>query len=70
MNDNTDLPESIASSTFHLFGVAVHCHVLSTGERVIEGSSMFDLMHAMESGADAGDVDAFVRWQRGIGGAS
>ncbi len=59
--------ESAWQGTFQLFGVDVHCHVLSDGRRIIEANSMNALLEAMANGAgaDVGDLDAFTRWQRG-----
>ena len=53
------LPTSVWHGSFRLFGVDVKCHVLDTGERVIEGDSMADLLEAMqsaESSLDPGDL--------------
>jgi hypothetical protein len=70
-DDTSDLPVSVRQGSFKLFGVDVHCHVLSNGERVIEADSMHALLSAM---ADPGnstetseeDLAKFARWQRGL----
>ena len=66
--DTRDLPKSVWSGSFRVFGVDIHCHVLETGERIIEADSIHALFEAMTDRpldtADTGFAD-FVRWQRG-----
>jgi hypothetical protein len=61
-----DVPAAVWEGCFRLFGVNVRCAVLGDGRRVIEKDSMEALLAAMANGAtDAGDMEAFSRWQRG-----
>jgi hypothetical protein len=58
------------SGSFHLFGVDVKCHRLDDGRSIIEAESMERLFAAMaEPGreVDAAEMEAFARWQKGIG---
>jgi hypothetical protein len=62
-------PVSIWSGSFSVCGIELRCHVLDTGERVIEGESLENFMAALEDGAldsTQGDLTAFLRWQKGI----
>lgn len=62
-----ELPVPIWSGTFRVFGVDLRCHVLSSGQRIIEADSMVELLEAMEApeGVEIGDVEALHRWQAG-----
>jgi hypothetical protein len=62
----TDLPTPVWSGSFVVFGVELKVHVLDDGRRIIEKASMERLLEAMEAGADPGDLEGFVRWQRGL----
>lgn len=64
------IPRAIASATFTIFGVTLHCHVLDDGTRVIEEQDVAALIDSF--GAPAGHLDLddpelerFARWQRG-----
>jgi hypothetical protein len=46
-----ELPKTVASSEFRIFGVLLHCHVLDNGQRIIEADDMRALMAAMEDPA-------------------
>jgi hypothetical protein len=68
----TELP-SIAQAEFTLFGVTLHCHVLSDGQRVIDANDIARLFEVMETGgpqdhddaAMEASLEAFARWMRG-----
>jgi hypothetical protein len=70
MNDD-DIPISTHQGEFTLFGVTLHCHVLSDGQRVIEADDINRLFEAMAEPCtmDVADVktavEAFARWVRG-----
>jgi hypothetical protein len=59
------LPESIWQGTFTVFGVELRCHVLCSGQRIIEADSMARLIEAMEAPGDkpVGDIEALYRWK-------
>ena len=60
----TDLPHAVWSGTFVVWGVTLHAHVLSTGERVIDAADV-DALFARRGLDDAGDLEAMMRWQQG-----
>lgn len=63
----SDEPKTIWQGSFRLLGVDVRCHVLSTGERIIEADSFAALLEAMGNPAAAFDeheLAAFVHWQK------
>ena len=65
-----ELPTSVWSGSFHIFGVEVKCHRLSDGQAIIEAERMAELLEAMSSPVtidnDTGDeLTDFLRWQRG-----
>lgn len=63
-----DLPYPVWSGTFMLHGVELKCHVLNTGERVIEAESMEALFSALDQpGAqlDPAELEVFARWRLG-----
>lgn len=57
-----ELPTSIASATFTVFGVEVRCHVLSDGQRVIDAESAAALFEAMAADEPMGDMESFAQW--------
>ena len=63
------LPKARWSGSFTIFGVDVRCHVLDTGERIIEADSMRSLVEALQVrpiGYDeTDDMARFLRWQTG-----
>lgn len=64
-----NVPTAVWEGTFRVFGVDVRCCVLSDGRKIISTDSMNALLDAMATGtADAGDLEAFARWQRGDAG--
>jgi hypothetical protein len=63
----TDIPKSVWSGSFNVFGVELKCHVLDNGQRVIDADSVadfFNLMADAEVPAEDPDMDEFVRWFR------
>jgi hypothetical protein len=65
--DEHDMPTSVWSGTFRVFGVDIRCHTLSDGQAIIEADSVAQLIEAMESpeGRDIGDLEDFIAWQQG-----
>ena len=62
----SEIPQSVWSGTFTIFGVEVKCHCLDDGSRIIEADSMEELMEAMEAPDEPlGDIEAFMRWNDG-----
>lgn len=64
----TNLPHSVWSGSFSLFGVEVKCHVLTNGQRIIEAESMRNLLEAMSAPGttiDPAKVEEFAKWQKG-----
>lgn len=63
------LPHSVMQGQFTLFGVTLHCHLLSNGQRIIEADDVEQLFAAMGV-ADITPSDeelrAFARWMRGL----
>jgi hypothetical protein len=58
-----DLPTAVWSGSFMLGNVEMRCHVLSTGERIIEADSVAALF-ADDSDMPDVDMSEFVRWMR------
>lgn len=52
-----DLPSPVWSGSFEVFGVEVKCHVLSSGERIIEQESVEALFNAMAHDSPDGVPD-------------
>lgn len=70
----SDTPKSVWQGSFTIFGVELKCHVLDTGQRVIEADSMHALMEAMgtvqptdlsKMDQVAKDLEDFNRWYAG-----
>lgn len=65
----TDIPHTVWSGSFHIFGVEVKCYTLSNGQRVIEAASVEALFEAMGDPATVEDVstdmEAFYKWHGG-----
>jgi hypothetical protein len=65
-----ELPTAVWSGTFRIWDIDLKCHVLSSGQRIIEKESFEAFMDALADGvpvADDADLMAFFRWQRGLG---
>jgi hypothetical protein len=66
MNDKqTTIPQPVWSGEFTLFGVTLHCHVLSDGQRIIEADDVADLFEAMGGALDEIDqagIEELARW--------
>lgn len=64
--DECDIPRSVWSGSFRVFGVEVRCHRLSDGQAIVEAESMTQLIEAMEApdGRDIGDLEDFISWQQ------
>ncbi len=67
-----DIPVTIWSGSFRLFGVEVKCHTLSNGQRVIEADSVEELFEVMGDPMgnsmqfqNTDDVKRFSEWQQG-----
>ena len=68
-----DIPSSVSQGEFTLFGVTLHCHVLSSGQRVIDADDIARLFAVMENGDPMDHNDAslqasleeFARWMKG-----
>ncbi len=63
----TDIPKSVWSGSFNVFGVELKCHVLDNGQRVIEADSMADFLNGVADAdvpAEDPNLDEFVRWFR------
>ena len=66
-------PASVWQGTFVVLGVDVRCHVLDDGQRIVEASSIEDLLGAVDAKAEVEDdpvVVAFTSWLRGDGPVS
>lgn len=65
-SEERDIPTSVWSGTFRVFGVDVRCHRLSDGQAIVEADSMAELIEAMEApdGRDLGQLEDFITWQR------
>ena len=63
---NDQLPKSIWTGTFHVFGVDVVCHVLDDGSRVVETESVERLLSASDNPVlfDNSESD-FAAWLSG-----
>lgn len=68
-----EIPQSIASATFTVFGVEVRCHVLDDGQRIIEEESVEALLEAMskqesfEPGEMAAALYRWIQAERSVG---
>jgi hypothetical protein len=65
-----DLPHSVWSGTFRVYGTTLRCHVLSDGQRVIDADDVERLFAGMGNGAggapeELAELTEFIRWQRG-----
>lgn len=65
------MPKAIWSGEFTLFGVTLHCHVLDTGERVIEADDVVGFFEALshteyDEATMTAELVAFARWQHGV----
>ena len=60
-----DIPRSVWSGSFVVFGVELKCHVLDNGQRIIEAESVAAFLEALASPdkPDIGDMDGFTRWR-------
>jgi hypothetical protein len=50
-----------------VFGIDLKCHVLDTGQRIIDAESFQQFMDALADGqpvTDDADLMAFLRWQK------
>ena len=67
------VPTAVWRGTFVVFGVDVHCYILDDGQRIVEASSIEDLLGAVDARAEVEDdpvVVAFTSWLRGDGPVS
>ena len=69
MSEN-GIPAAVWSGTFTVFGVELKCHVLETGERIIEAESLNRFLAAFGDGTidpnrDDPDEERFYRWMQG-----
>lgn len=69
MSDD-QIPQSIGSGSFTLFGVEIKCHVLNDGQRIIEAESMENLFETMARIDDRripepDEMNGFIRWLHG-----
>lgn len=53
------------AAVFHVFGIDVHCRIAEDGHRVMDHRSIEDLIAAIASDAEPGEIDALAEWQRG-----
>jgi hypothetical protein len=63
-----DLPVSVWSGEFTLFGVTLHCHVLDNGQRIIDADDIAKLLSAEPIDPDHADMDdlqELLAWCRG-----
>jgi hypothetical protein len=64
----TDIPKSVWSGSFNVFGVELKCRVLNNGQRIIEADSMADFFNSLADDADAvaedPNLEEFVKWFR------
>ena len=62
---DTTLLHPVWSGEFTIFGVTLHCHVLSDGRRIIEADDVIGLFEAMGGDVDEADepgVEELARW--------
>ena len=59
-----NLPQSVWQGEFTIFGVTLHCHVLSDGKRIIEADDLAALFEGRASGpTDQAELERFARWR-------
>jgi hypothetical protein len=65
----TDLPETVWSGTFRLFGVTLRCHALDDGRRLVDAEDLVRLFSerspARMTRLDRDELTRFAKWQRG-----
>ena len=71
MTQTTELPTSTWQGSFKIYGIELKCHVLSDGQRIIEGEGLEKLFEAMSAGGwgqilDHEEINKFAKWQKGI----
>lgn len=49
---STDLPVSIWRGELKLFGITLHCHVLSDGRRIVDAADVAAMFEVMAGGPD------------------
>jgi hypothetical protein len=59
-----ELPKSVWSGTFMIGDLAMRCHVLEDGQRIIEAESMQRFFERF-SEFEPEELIEFVRWSRG-----
>jgi hypothetical protein len=67
MPSDIKVPTAVWSGTFRVFGIDLKCHVLDTGQRIIDAESFQQFMDALADGqpvTDDEDLMAFLRWQK------
>lgn len=62
----TELPETVWSGSFWLGDVEMKCHVLSTGDRIIEADSLAELFDGRNIDIDPKQMEDFSKWQKGV----
>lgn len=64
-------PHAVWSGSFRVLGVEMRCHVLNTGQRVIDEASMRAFTEALMNGGpvvddnEREDAARFAQWMRG-----
>jgi hypothetical protein len=64
------IPTTIWSGTFRIWGIDLRCSMLDNGQRVIDAEDVARLFAAMDDKAPRSEADddafaAFMRWYRG-----
>lgn len=65
MSDN--LPKAIWSGSFIIGSEEIKCHVLDSGQRIIESDSVAKLFTSMDSGIDEEQLAKFATFIKGKG---
>ena len=63
-----NIPVAVWSGTFTLLGVTLKCHVLDTGQRIIDADSvalLFDALADPKAVIDHDELAEFARWRAG-----
>lgn len=58
----TDMPTSVWSGSFVIFGIEIKCHVLDDGQRIIEADSIEALFSSPTETTAGGDLEEFTNW--------
>lgn len=66
-DDVNDLPKSVWSGSFNVFGVELKCHMLDNGLRIIDADSIDKFLNGLANAdvpAEDPNIEEFMKWFR------